>query len=193
MIRILVMNDSHTYTSSNRLFNHEVYEALLDKLSLLYSDPHLKERQKENNLLYLTASIPFIAKCRQPERVALANMNTYCLISSKKTKTSLFLHNRHDDSNPLSRIELMDNYPDGDRQIIERGLALLALVMIQDYHKDRQNDKDTGKYNPLNSGVWNYKETRDSLIEKIQSISCVEMEAVFPLATAQSQDFWKET
>ena len=48
---------------------------------------------------------------------------------------------------------------------------LIALTMIEGYHKSEQADKKNKVYNPFVSGKWDYEQIKIELEKKIQKIS----------------------
>ena len=140
-----------------------------------------------NRLAKLIAAIPFLASCSDPERTAVSHLGTYVLsVRSKR----FALARPTDDTYLLRRIELLSNYIGGDRKIIKRGMGLIALVMLEDYHRDREADSDVGKYNPINSGAFHYEVCRRKLMKKIEKNECPQMDEILKVSNTR-MIFWE--
>lgn len=147
----------------------EKKDNMINMLGEAYSVMH-EVLKRESTALDILLELPFAARCNTPERLALANANTFCLLSNPCVKQK-FTHCYFDDSNIMHRLRFFDIFPDGDRSVIDYGFACLALIMIQDYMHDMQNDKAEGKYNPIASNVWNYENLKSTLEKKVISNS----------------------
>lgn len=51
-------------------------------------------------------------------------------------------------------------------EIIDYGMNLLGLIMIEGYHKSGNEDQKHGVYNSFVSGAWNYERMKGILKEK---------------------------
>ena len=110
----------------------------------------------------LIATIPFEAGCYEPERTAIAHLSLYI------TELRGF---SNDDKCVFNRLSFISTFDGGDSEIIEHGMNLLALIMIEGYKASQESDKKNGIYNPFNSGAWNYKQIKNELLYKINRIS----------------------
>lgn len=151
------------------------------KISFRLTDNEVKKLE-ESKIARLIGAIPFLAKCDNPERKAINHLSTY-LAAARGSKV-LSLHNLDDDRDILARLEEINTFTSGDPKIIEKGMKLLALNMVHDYLRDMEEDRLNNKYNPLNSGVWNYQKVVDQLITDINSIECKEMDELFSTSDA---------
>lgn len=131
----------------------------------------------ETKVAQLIGAIPFLAKSNNPERKAINHLSTY-LAAARGSKV-LSRHTVENDNDILTRLEEINTFTSGDPNIIEKSMKLLALNMVHDYLRDMEEDRLNKKYNPLNSGVWNYQEIVDQLITDINSIECKEMDEFF--------------
>jgi hypothetical protein len=138
-----------------------------------------KEWFCEGRIAKLIAAIPFLAGCEDAERTAVAHLGTY-LLSTRETKR-YFNAQPEDRISVLERLRLGSNFKGGDRRIIDRGLCLLALNMVSDYHRDIEEDAALGKYNPIAAGAWDFESTVESLGMKIASVACDEMDDIAPI------------
>jgi len=121
------------------------------------------DRRKRRNgsargrIAKLIAAIPFLAGCEDAERTAVAHPAPTCL--STREDEALFQCQPEDRISVLERLRLGSNFKGGDRRIIDRGLCLLALNMVSDYHRDIEEDAALGKYNPIAAGAWDFEST----------------------------------
>lgn len=103
----------------------------------------------------LIALIPFISESPQPERDAVSSLAVYILSIKFPTKM-YYSHNEEDDKDIMQRLMNLFNYSGGNRAVQHSGLALLSLNMLNGYKRDMERDRITNKYNPLNSGKWDF-------------------------------------
>ncbi|MBR4791233.1 MAG: hypothetical protein IK024_10115 [Treponema sp.] len=115
----------------------------------------------------LIATIPFAAGCDEPERTAIAHLCIY--LAEIRGFQRYYAHLPSDDCDLFKRLGFISTFEGGKQDIIEYGMSLLALTMIEGYHKSAQEDKSKGIYNPFISEKWNYKEIKLSLISKIDN------------------------
>lgn len=144
-------------------------------------------RFKEGNVAKLIAAIPFLAGCDQSERTALAHLSIY-LIASRGSRFT-FDHNAADNVSAFDRLHTIMNFSGGDEKVIERGMALLSLVMLEGYNIDRYKDSMDGNYNPLNDGSWDYDAMKTHLKSLIDSCPDSEMDALIDYPAPFS--FWQ--
>lgn len=143
-------------------------------------------------LIRLIAALPFIAGSSHPERLSIIHVNAYFLMSCDSEFRIVFNHDIIDNNDYFERLAPLNTFRDGNKKIIERGMSIILLVMLQDYIADTDNDKANNKYNPINNGVWNASEMRKNLIIKIRSIRCPEMEEIFPTDAVINRKYWLE-
>ncbi|MCF7945011.1 MAG: hypothetical protein K9L75_05705 [Spirochaetia bacterium] len=103
----------------------------------------------------LIALIPFISESPQPERDAVSGAAVYILSIKFPTKM-YYSHSKEDDKDIMQRLKNLLNYSGGNRAVQHSGLALLSLNMLNGYKRDMERDRITNKYNPLNSGKWDF-------------------------------------
>jgi hypothetical protein len=140
-------------------------------------DAEEQEELRDKRVARLIAAIPFLAGCEQPARTAVAHVGTY-LLSIRNTKP-FFNADATDDIHILERLRLIMNFRDGDKKIIDKGMSLLALCMIDDYKRDIYIDETLGKYNPIASGAFDYESTRADLVARIEAVDCPQMDEIF--------------
>ncbi len=141
------------------------------------------------SIAQLIAAIPYLAGCEQPTRTAVAHVGTY-LLSVQATKP-YFNADPSDDGDILDRLRLIMNFRGGDRRVIDRGMALIGLTMIEDYKRDTYIDGVLGKYNPVASEAFDYDATKAQLMDLYQKVDYPAMDAIFgPDSPVSPQGFW---
>lgn len=169
-------------------FSEARWLELVDRVSLLF---HVSEDRKEkilrNKAMKLTAAIPFIAGCRNPMRTALSHLTIYTAAASEGGK-DVFGHRFSDNDDLFTRLERISHFEGGDERLIDRGMALLALAMLEDHKADAEEDRLKGKYNPVNSGAWNYEETAAKLKSRIKALPCQAMDSIY--GPDQAPSYW---
>ena len=145
-----------------------------------------KERLRNHKLAKLIAALPFLAGCKDPLRTAGSHLGTYILSVRVKDPCNA---RPSDDEYLLRRLELIGNFIGGDKEIIQRGMNLIALCMISDYARDVEEDKILGKYNPVAAGVLDYEKEKERLIREIESVPCPDMDKIFSVM-AGVKTFW---
>ncbi len=136
----------------------------------------------------LIGAIPFLAGCRNAARTAVAHLGTY-IMSIRETKP-YFNASSQDDGSILDRLQLIGHFDGGDRAVIERGMALVALSMVLDYQRDIQIDAAIGKYNPVASGAFDFETTRERLEQTIQAVDCPQMDEILNLDDIGTLGYW---
>lgn len=114
----------------------------------------------------LIATIPFVAGCDEPERTAIAHLCIY--LAEIRGFQKYYAHLPSDDSDLYKRLGFISTFEGGNREIIEYGMNLLALIMIEGYHRSEQKDKQNGTYNPFISETWDYKLLRNKIIQSLK-------------------------
>lgn len=143
----------------------------------------------KDNLFKLATALPWLAQAPDWQREGLSNLLMIVTISVPGAIKNLFSHSIADDNDILHRLYIF-LHPDGDLTIQKRGIALMALVMLNDYWNDQQIDKMTKKYNPILAGSWDYALKRKELISIIKSKDCPLMDNIFSLDCALSRNWW---
>jgi hypothetical protein len=90
------------------------------------------------------AATVFIAGCKDPYRVAVAQLTTF--VAALRCK-ELFGHRSMESL--AARLQPCANFPGGNRKVIEAGMILLQLISLNDHEYDLTADIDKGKQNPL--------------------------------------------
>jgi hypothetical protein len=185
---MMVVKEKESSVSA-RLFTESAWMEIAEGVASAFRMTSEEKRAlAEHRIAKLIAAIPFLAGCEEAERTAAAHLGTYLLSVQEETKP-YFNSRPGDDGSVLERLRLISDFKGGDRRVIERGLALLALNMVSDYKRDVEEDARLGKYNPVAAGVWDFKETVTDLQYKILSVECPEMEALLPMEMSP-MGFW---
>lgn len=144
------------------------------------------ERFRSREIAQLIAAIPFLAGCKDPKRTAISHLGTYILSVRIKEEANA---RPSDDEYLHRRLELIGNFIGGDQEIIQRGMDLIALCMLYDYKRDEQEDQESGKYNPITAGLFDFEKQEQKLINRISSIRCDIMDDILPVARCRTT-FW---
>lgn len=126
------------------------------------------ERLRASKAARLVAALPFAAGCPGAERLALAHLATFWIASVGPAR-SAFDHGPADDASYLARLSPIADHPGGDPDVVEAGMARLALMMLAGYERDSAADAAAGEYNPLNAGAWELSDARAALLEAGES------------------------
>jgi hypothetical protein len=154
-------HEADWFVSEDRLWNR-----LVDRLVILFRFSAEEEtRIRENKLLKMLSLLPEFAECDNPQGTGLLIATTY--IAERKVGRDLFAHGPQNDGDVLSRLAPFSRLMDGgDPEIIEKGLNLAALTMVKDYADDAEQDTGNGKYNPVASGRWNWREIAATIMRR---------------------------
>lgn len=161
----------------SRLFTEELWMEIANDLAAAFRmDAHEAEGLRKNRIARLVAALPFLAGCEDAGRTAVAHLGTY-LLSVRETKR-WFCATPEDGSSIMARLRLGASFKGGDKEILQRGLSLLALNMVSDYKRDLAEDAALGKYNPLSAGDLKFEETVEELEWAIAKRPCDEMDEI---------------
>ncbi|MEX2443851.1 MAG: hypothetical protein WD492_09615 [Alkalispirochaeta sp.] len=144
------------------------------------------EHLRANSTARLIAAIPYLAECKDADRISTQHLETYLLAQSA---SSIFDHRAEDDREVFARLERISHFADGDKDVINRGMSLLALIMIAGYERDVQTDRSRSLYNPIGSGSWNAEELRARLVRRVRSVPSPEMDQIIDLEHALRGDW----
>lgn len=171
------------------LIKTKVWPDISDRLAVTFNmDAEFKAKFKGLQTAQLICAIPYLAGCKNSERIAMSHVAIY-LLSITEGGKAVLKHNLADNERILNRLERISHFEDGDPKIIMRGLNLLAIQMVCGYQRDIEKDAKLNKYNPISAGVWYYEELREELTDKVLDVPCPEMDEIFDLNTAYNA-FW---
>ena len=115
----------------------------------------------------LIATIPFVAECYEPERTAIAHLCIY--LAEIRGFQKYCSHLPSDDINLFNRLAFISTFEGGNNIVINYGMNLLALEMIEGYNKSKEKDKINNIYNPFISGSWDYEKIKSEIINKLKN------------------------
>jgi hypothetical protein len=164
-------------TPSSAAVFEEIWPQIAGSVAAAFRmDQEERSRLEGKRIATLIGAIPFLAGCEQPARTAVTHVGTY-LLSIKDTK-AFFNADASDDVDVFERLRLIMNFRGGDQRIIDKGMSLLALSMIDDYKRDIHIDETFGKYNPVAAGAFDYESTREGLVRRIEAVDCPPMDEI---------------
>jgi hypothetical protein len=181
----------HATTQKQETKFNLTWTKLVDRVGSAFRMEEEEKRRLENNkTAKLISAIPFFAGCEHPERTAASHLGTYLMARDEHTK-SIFRHHPDDDNDIYRRLRPIGNFHGGDPDIIQRGMALVALIMTSDHNIDGEADKQAEKYNPVNSGKWDFDELREELSAVVLQTPCPEMDKIVT-AGEGSESWWDD-
>lgn len=169
--------------NSNLAYQFSEYEIpewnyMISELSKVFK---LSESEKtklyDNPTAKIIAAIPFVAKCINPERIAISHLGIFLMEINGFQKYCAHLPT--DDYDIFVRLERISHFQGGDKKIIDHGIALLAYIMLEGYKKSKVYDYKNNIYNPLNSYKWNYSLIKNKLIKKLSLNPCPALDSLF--------------
>jgi len=142
-----------------------------------------------NKVAKLIGCLPKIAETKTPERDGCSNLAVY-IMSIRDTK-QIYNHQAHDDTDVFARLQDIMNFNGGAQGILQKGMTLLALMMVNDYKRDVDSDILDGKYNPVASGAWDFNLIRAQLIAEYEKNDIQEIDNIL-LLSETAVLFWEE-
>lgn len=115
----------------------------------------------------LIATIPFAGGCDEPERTAIAHLCIY--LAEIRGFQKYYAHLPSDDCDLFKRLGFISTFEGGNKDVIEYGMNLLALIMIEGYHRSEEKDKRLGTYNPFVSDTWNYQIMKQKILQSLKN------------------------
>ena len=125
----------------------------------------------------LIATIPFAANCDDPFRTAILHLCAY--MAELKGFEKYCSHLPSDDSDIMSRLDCISHFKGGDKKIIEHGMTMLSLIMLEGYRASQKKDLENGIYNPLNSGTWNYENLKHFFEAKLKIVKNPSLDEIY--------------
>ena len=147
-----------------------------------------KKEQKEfkNSVTAkIIATIPFAANCNMPERTATAHLCLY--MAEKRGFQEYCAHLPDDDKTLLTRLDFISTFDGGDQQILEHGMYILALIMLEGYKCSATKDTFKNIYNPIASGAWNYEEKKNEILNILKKTKNEELDDLAEEVSASSR------
>lgn len=148
-----------------------------------------KEQLKNNKMARLIAATPFLAGCNKATETSFSHLVIY-LMSLDESAKDIYFHNEEDDEDIYSRLFPINGFSGGNREIIQCCMDLMALCMLSNYKKDKEEDEAIGKYNPVGIGKWDYEFMSKQLTESIQKTITSDISTIYTVENAQ-KGLWK--
>ena len=170
------MHNSNLALKNNQnTWNLKQWDFLVTEISNVFRFTNEEKDVFSNNpTAKLIASIPFVANCIEPERTAIAHLCLY--VAELKGFQKYCSHVPSDDSDIFNRLAFISTFEGGNKTIIEHGMNIQALIMIENYKRTEKSDKANGIYNPFVAGTWNYKQIKNKLLWDINKIEVPEID-----------------
>ena len=121
----------------------------------------------------LIATIPFAAGCNEAERTAIAHLCIY--LAEIRGFQKYYAHLPSDDADLFSRLGFISTFEGGKKEVIEYGMNILALKMIEGYNKSKEQDSKNNVYNPFISNVWDYDNLKEMIFDYLHNTTCCEL------------------
>ena len=158
------------YQTEESSWNLPLWDYFVSEISDVF---RLSDKEKkdlfESNTAKIIATIPFEAGCLDPERTAISHLCLY--MAEKQGFEKYCAHSFEDDKDIFHRLECISNYKGGDEKIIHHGKCLLALIMLEGYKRSAKKDQEYNIYNPIVSGIWNYRIIKNQLLFELSKIA----------------------
>lgn len=172
------MTDSNLALTTNYIWSLPEWDYLVDETSKVF---RLTTQEKQNlsnsNTAKIIATIPFEAGCNEPERTAIAHLCIY--MAEIQGFQKYYSHLPSDDKDIFQRLAFISTFDGGDLNIINHGMNILALIMIEGYRRSESKDRKTGEYNPFVAGTWNYKQIKNKLLSEINKLEVPNLDCIF--------------
>ena len=158
--------------------SRETWESLVDEV--LMGMPQFKDKKQiiqDHRLCRLIGMLPFLASTDNPFRDGFTNLSLFLL-----SKDSPF-GNVYNDQ-PNEHMDIMRplipfcHFSGGDERLLSRGMHLVAMVLLNEYKRNMDRDLDENRYNPLNSGQWNYQAVMETLSLCVDEVPCPLMDDI---------------
>ena len=145
---------------------------------------------QESRLARFIAAVPFLAQCGKATETSFAHLLIY-LATLDSSVRQIFFHKPEDDKDLYSRLSPILNFYGGNEATLHCCRDLMALCMISNYQQDAESDRALGKYNPLNTGIWDAQLLIRQLEESIKSSITPEIAEFYTVEEALL-GLWKE-
>ncbi len=156
--------DKGVNEKSVEYFISEVFTVAIEAFQL-----NEKEYEKllTNEVARFIVALPFVAGCENAQEKALAHLKIYatgvkCDTYPIESCTSC------DTSTVYEDLGMLSSFEGGNEKIVQHGMTILSLVMLEAYKDRTFSDIEKGTYNPLNDGTWDYYALKASLLEEIK-------------------------
>ncbi len=166
-------------------FISDVFSAVID--TFRFTDEE-REALASNQVAQLIAAIPYVANCEDAKRTALAHLAIY--FTDIRGGDAIFEHTKNDNISVYTRLRLISTFKGGDEKIIHHGMTHLAICMLDGYKRSELKDAESGAYNPLNDGSWNYEILREGLVNDIIENPCRSLDELMSDPSIEPSPRW---
>ncbi|MBR1638106.1 MAG: hypothetical protein IJ688_01825 [Treponema sp.] len=173
-----MFNTNLVYSCQNHIWKLPIWDYLVNEVSNVYKLTPEEKKQLENSYTAkIIATIPFEAECKNPERTAIAHLCLY--VAELKGFQKYCSHLPTDDNDIFNRLAFISTFESGKQEIINHGMNVLALIMLEGYKRSIEKDRINNVYNPLISGKWNYQSIKNKLLWEINKINVPNIDWIF--------------
>lgn len=179
-------NTNLEYSYQSTIWELPEWNYLVEEISNVFRFSEDEKNRFENSYTAkLIATIPFEAGCIDAERTAIAHLCIY--VAELRGFQKYYAHVPSDDKDVFNRLARIATFEGGNQEIINHGMNILALIMLEGYKSSIQSDKINHIYNPILSGVWNYQSIKNKLLWEINKIEVPNFDCIF---TDTSFNLW---
>lgn len=165
------------------------WDYLVNEISKVFELSHKEKKDFESSsTAKLIAAIPFEAGCYEPERTAIAHLGLY--VMEKRGFQEYCSHQPIDDVNILHRLDFISIFEGGNPEIIEHGMYLLALIMLEGYNKSKREDALNKVYNPIASGRWDYESKKKEIMSVLKKVECPNLDSIIMFPYLDTAGYW---
>ena len=170
---------------------NEQWENVLSRAGAVFNfGIEKKEQAKNSRMAKLIAAIPFLAECNKAAETSFSHLSIY-IISMDESAKDIYFHKPEDDGDIYSRLFPISGFSGGNGEIIQCCMDLIALCMISNYKKDKEDDEAIGKYNPVGIGKWDYNTMSAKLITYIDKYNTPEISEIYTKEEAL-RGYWRQ-
>ena len=167
-------NITKTIESKNLSYHWDSFVTQISKVFRLTKE---EENNFKNSITAkIIATIPFVAGCKDAERTAIAHLSLYMV--EKQGFQDYCCHLPSDDDNLLERLSFISTFEGGNQLVIEHGMYILALIMIEGYKHSAKKDIKYGIYNPIANGKWHYTTKKNEILTVLKKFPCEELDSL---------------
>ena len=161
--------------------SQETWEYLVDEV-LMGMPQYLDKRDTivRHRLCRLIGMLPYIASTDNPVRDGFTNLSLF-LLSKDSPVEDVYNDNLSGHKDIMRPLIPFCHFSGGDERLLSRGMHLVAMVLLMDYRKNRDRDLDENRYNPLNSGQWNYNAVMETLSLCVEDVPCPLMDDILSM------------
>ncbi|QEN08655.1 hypothetical protein EXM22_11900 [Oceanispirochaeta crateris] len=166
------------FRNNHQAISESTWRDLVDEV--LKGMPGLEKDRNfilKHRLSRLIGMLPFIAGTDNPFRDGYTNLSLF-LMSKFNPVGDVFCDGTKNNEDIMLPLIPYCHFSGGDDKILTRGMHLIAMVLLVDYRKKQERDLDENRYNPLNSGQWNYEDVMDTLGLCVREVPCPMMDQI---------------